>query len=83
MTLIDEAAQVTEPLTLGLVMRARRFVLIGDDKQLPPVVRTSALKSSLFERLKNEVLAGHRDRMTLLDVQYRMHPEIMNVSNRL
>ncbi len=83
MTLIDEAAQLTEPLTLGLVMRARRFVLIGDDRQLPPVVRTSGLKSSLFERLKSEVLSGHSDRITLLDIQYRMHPEIMDVSNRL
>jgi DNA replication ATP-dependent helicase/nuclease Dna2 len=78
MAVIDEAGQLTEPLTLGLILRARRFVLIGDDHQLPPVVRTRALAQSMFERLKAGTLA-----ITLLDTQYRMHPDIMDVSNRL
>ena len=83
MTIVDEAGQLTEPLTLGLILRAQRFVLVGDDRQLPPVVHTDGLQSSLFERLKNAALQGNPDRLTLLNVQYRMHPEIMNVSNRL
>src|SRR5215471_4013538 len=32
MSIVDEAGQLTEPLTLGLILRARRFVLIGDDR---------------------------------------------------
>jgi superfamily I DNA and/or RNA helicase len=53
-------------------------VLIGDDHQLPPVVRTRALARSMFERLKTDTNC-----ITLLDTQYRMHPQIMDVSNRL
>ena len=83
MAIVDEAAQLTEPLTLGLLMRARRFVLIGDDRQLPPVVRTNELASSLFERLKRAAVQDRPEALTLLDVQYRMHPDIMEVSNRL
>ena len=83
MTIIDEAGQLTEPLTLGLIMRARRFVLVGDDRQLPPVVHIPGLKVSLFERLKNGAIHDKSEHLTLLDMQYRMHPEIMNVSNRL
>jgi DNA replication ATP-dependent helicase Dna2 len=78
MAVVDEAGQLTEPLTLGLILRARRFVLIGDDRQLPPVVRTHGLAHSMFERLKRET-----DNVTLLETQYRMHPQIMDVSNRL
>jgi hypothetical protein len=78
MCVVDEAGQLTEPLTLGLILRARRFVLIGDDRQLPPVVRTRALAHSMFERLKR-----NPDVVTMLETQYRMHPEIMAVSNRL
>ena len=78
MAIVDEAGQLTEPLTLGLILRARRFVLIGDDHQLPPVVRTRALARSMFERLKADTNC-----ITLLDTQYRMHPQIMDVSNRL
>jgi DNA replication ATP-dependent helicase Dna2 len=77
MAIVDEACQLTEPLTLGLILRAKRFVLIGDDRQLPPVVRTRELAHSMFERLKSS------RRITLLDTQYRMHPEIMDLSNRL
>jgi DNA replication ATP-dependent helicase Dna2 len=78
MAIVDEAGQLTEPLTLGLILRSRRFVLIGDDRQLPPVVRSRGLAHSMFERLKRETAP-----VTLLETQYRMHPEIMNVSNRL
>ena len=77
MAIADEAGQLTEPLTLGLILRARRFVLIGDDRQLPPVVRTRELAHSMFERLKRDT-----QNVTLLETQYRMHPEIMEVSNR-
>jgi DNA replication ATP-dependent helicase Dna2 len=84
MAIVDEAGQLTEPLTLGLILRSRRFVLIGDDRQLPPVVRTRSLSHSLFERLKRQAeRSGNPAVMTMLDVQYRMHPEIMQVSNRL
>ncbi len=78
MAIVDEAGQLTEPLTLGLILRARRFVLIGDDRQLPPVVRVHELGQSMFERLKRDT-----DNVTLLETQYRMHPGIMAVSNRL
>jgi DNA replication ATP-dependent helicase Dna2 len=82
MTIVDEAGQLTEPLSLGLTLRSRRFVLIGDDRQLPPVVRTRELAYSMFERLKHEAEGNDAD-LTLLDTQYRMHPQIMSVSNRL
>ncbi|HEY2383272.1 MAG TPA: AAA domain-containing protein [Terriglobia bacterium] len=78
MAIVDEAGQLTEPLTLGLILRSRRFVLIGDDRQLPPVVRTHGLAHSMFERLKRET-----GNVTMLETQYRMHPQIMEVSNRL
>ena len=84
MTIVDEAGQLTEPLTLGLTLRSRRFVLIGDDRQLPPVVRTRELAYSMFERLKRDAERNGNDLdLTLLDTQYRMHPQIMSVSNRL
>jgi DNA replication ATP-dependent helicase/nuclease Dna2 len=83
LSIVDEAGQLTEPLTLGLLVRARRFVLIGDDRQLPPVVRTTELRTSLFERLKKQCEEELPDAVTLLDIQYRMHPGIMELSNRL
>ena len=36
--IVDEASQLIEPLAAGLAVRASRIVLVGDDRQLPPVV---------------------------------------------
>ncbi|MFB6160774.1 MAG: AAA domain-containing protein [Haloferacaceae archaeon] len=66
---VDEASQLTEPGTLAAVTRADRFVLVGDHRQLPPVVRAeNDLRESLFERL----IEAYPDASVLLDRQYRM-----------
>ena len=52
--LIDEAAQACEPSCLVPLSRgAETICFIGDDKQLPPLVKAfdaAELKTSLFER---------------------------------
>ncbi|NOR77914.1 MAG: IGHMBP2 family helicase [Methanophagales archaeon] len=81
---IDEATQSTEPSALIAVLKAKRFIMAGDHKQLPPTVlnEEAACRSftkSLFERL----LALHGDRIrVMLDVQYRMNEEIAEFPNR-
>jgi hypothetical protein len=45
--LIDEATQCTEPASLVPLCRgARRLVLVGDHKQLPPTVMSGAQRST-------------------------------------
>ncbi|MCZ2102193.1 MAG: AAA family ATPase [Chitinophagales bacterium] len=50
--IIDEASQILEPMLCGLLASFRRFILIGDHKQLPAVVAQSSLDS----RIKSETL---------------------------
>lgn len=84
--LIDEATQATEPLTLMAFLRARRLVLAGDHRQLPPTILSRAaldggLGVSLFERL----LAEHGDGpnvQQMLREQHRMHRAIMDFPSR-
>ena len=82
---IDEAGQLTEPQVLGPLRKCRKFVLVGDNYQLPPLVqcRESARKGmsvSLFEKLalKYETLA-----VKALTIQYRMNTYILDLSNEL
>ncbi|XP_036281818.1 helicase with zinc finger domain 2 [Pipistrellus kuhlii] len=74
--LVDEAGMATEPETLIPLVsfsHTEKVVLLGDHKQLRPVVKNEQLLSlgldrSLFERY-------YRD-ACLLDTQYRMHEGI-------
>ncbi|KAL3449256.1 SEN1 N terminal-domain-containing protein [Aspergillus insuetus] len=75
---IDEAAQSIElsaliPLKYG----CSKCILVGDPKQLPPTVLSKVAskyqyEQSLFVRMQ----ANHPRDVHLLDIQYRMHPEI-------
>ncbi|EJU00563.1 P-loop containing nucleoside triphosphate hydrolase protein [Dacryopinax primogenitus] len=75
---LDEASMSTEPASLIPLMKGSRHVaLIGDHKQLPPIITSAeaqagGLSKSLFERLTEE---GDTPSI-MLDMQYRMHPSI-------
>ncbi|XP_075702433.1 3'-5' exoribonuclease HELZ2 [Rhinoderma darwinii] len=74
--IIDECGMCTEPETLVPIVsykNAQSIVLIGDHRQLRPVVkndlcRTLKVDHSLFER--------YQERALLLNIQYRMHSDI-------
>jgi len=79
--IIDEASQQMEPSTLLPMMRAKKVILAGDHKQLPPTVISdlNTLKDSLFEKLmeRGDIT------QTMLEIQYRMHKKIMDFPNQL
>ena len=83
---IDEAAQSTEPDCWIPLRYSQRLVLAGDPWQLPPTVvskpaRVGGLAVSLLERL----MITTPDATPLarqLDVQYRMHEQIMRFSSQ-
>ncbi|KAK2854168.1 hypothetical protein Q5P01_006829 [Channa striata] len=81
--IVDEASQISQPICLGPLFYAKRFVLVGDHQQLPPIVqnqeaRTRGMDESLFKRLEL-----HSDAVVQLNVQYRMNRQIMSLSNSL
>ena len=54
--IVDEAGQITEPVVLGPLRACDTFVLVGDHKQLPPLVKNpraiaGGMDVSLFKRL--------------------------------
>eukprot|EP00050_Salpingoeca_kvevrii_P020096 m.94370 g.94370 ORF g.94370 m.94370 type:complete len:1178 (+) comp8712_c0_seq8:100-3633(+) len=82
--IIDEASQLTEAVCLGPLMRARKFVLVGDHYQLPPLVQSEearklGMDTSLFKRLSE----AHPQAVATLEDQYRMNQDITLLSNFL
>lgn len=81
---IDEAGQSTEPAAWLAIMRAGRVVLAGDHQQLPPTILSpAAAEAGLGVTLLEQLMARAADEglSRLLDVQYRMHEQIMGFSS--
>ena len=83
---IDEAAQALEPDTiLPLVHNSKMVCLIGDDKQLGPIVHSKIAEYngfgiSLFERIHSNFKDAPF--ITLLNEQYRMNEKLYEFPNK-
>ncbi|CAH8383900.1 unnamed protein product [Eruca vesicaria subsp. sativa] len=71
--IIDEAGQIALPVSIGPLLFASTFVLVGDHYQLPPLVQSTEAREngmgiSLFRRLSE----AHPQAISMLQNQYRM-----------
>jgi hypothetical protein len=76
--LVDEAAQALEPeIVVPFLRNPSKCLLVGDPAQLPAtlsseIARKHGHATSLMERL----MSVNDEKVSLLDTQYRMHPDI-------
>ena len=75
--IIDESGMATEPETIAASSLCEHVVLIGDHKQLQPVVmyppaKECGLSTSLFEKYANQFKKTEDQRLITLELQYRM-----------
>ncbi len=72
--IFDEASQITLPLAIMGMLAARRFIFVGDHRQLPPVLATrhgdALLRDSVFGTLAD------RGFDTMLEETYRLNAEL-------
>ena len=93
LVIVDEAAKATVAEVLIPLTHARRAVLVGDERQLPPFLEQTTVealkqldvserdaKMTLFEHLCNTLPKSH---VRMLDVQFRMHPTIGSLVSQL
>jgi superfamily I DNA and/or RNA helicase len=94
--IVDEVTKATPVELLLPLLKGKKVILVGDHKQLPPMMDQNSfaelaelikmpesklryIKRALFEDLYEN---GPDSLKTMLKVQYRMHPEIMNAINQ-
>lgn len=83
--IVDEAAKATFPELAVSLNKAHKIILVGDHKQLPPVLDTELIRDNsekideenlqqgIFEKLYEMFPQENKHRLT---IQYRMHPVI-------
>ena len=86
--IVDEAGRATVPEILIPIVMSRRAILVGDERQLPPMVEETiteasddssddfSLDTSLFQSLVEQASEFTNDQIVSLRTQYRMHPAI-------
>lgn len=80
---IDEAAQALEPACWAAILKCDRVVFSGDYQQLPPTIKCmEAAKGGLDKTLMQKVAKHKPECVSLLNVQYRMHKDIMGFSSQ-
>ena len=86
--IVDEAGRATVPEVLVPIVRSDRTILVGDERQLPPMVDQMlneesgvssdghSLETSLFQSLVEQMEGSDHSHLASLRTQYRMHPAI-------
>ena len=85
--IIDESSQVTIPLTIPLLNKCKNIVIVGDDKQLPPIEKfnTECQLDEIFDSNKQSLITSFMkmfpDTITTLLEHYRCNPSIIGFCN--
>ncbi|MEH1838643.1 MAG: translation initiation factor IF-2 N-terminal domain-containing protein [Nostoc sp.] len=94
--IIDEVSKCTPPELLIPALKGKKLVMVGDHRQLPPMLDTSTLEEVaqtigntrdelqfLEESLfKSQFESANESIKQMLTTQYRMHPFIMGAINQ-
>ena len=94
--IIDEVSKCTPPELLIPALKGKKLVMVGDHRQLPPMLDTSTVEEVaqaigntrdelqfLEESLfKSQFESADESIKQMLNIQYRMHPFIMGAINQ-
>lgn len=94
--IIDEVSKATPPELILSVLKARKIVLVGDHKQLPPMVGADTyeevakkldIPQDKIQHMKSSLFEelfvnAPESLKTMLSTQYRMHSNIMDTINQ-
>ncbi|MEL7662636.1 MAG: AAA domain-containing protein [Methanosarcina mazei] len=80
--IVDEAGAATVPQTLLALVIAKKFILIGDHCQLPPIVSDENCERWIRESLFEKLWKIYPEKHSMLNKQYRMNPEIAEIVSK-
>lgn len=79
--IVDEAGQMTIPLALMGMIKAKKIIFAGDYKQLPPIVSSDEVRDEMKESVFQSLISDTN--CTMLDVSFRMCEPICSFVSEL
>ena len=71
--IFDEASQITVPLAIMAMRKGRRFIFVGDQKQLPPIMLSRSILAKDSLAVFAALTANDADHTVMLNETYRMN----------
>jgi len=81
--LIDEAAQMSIPLAVSVMSKSRKFIFVGDHKQLDPIMPNGTGLSMFSESIFSRLVRLYPNQNTLLNISYRLNESLIRIPNTL
>lgn len=81
--IIDEAAQLSIPLSIAAMCRTGKYIFVGDHKQLDPIIPKDSNNEMFAESIFSRLARIYPNEINLLNTSYRLNKSLMKIPNTL
>lgn len=81
--IVDEASQLSIPLSLAAMSRSAKYIFVGDHKQLDPIVPKSKTLEMFSESIFSRLARFYPREINLLNISYRLNEFLIKLPNTL
>lgn len=81
--IVDEASQLSIPLSIAAMIRTEKFIFVGDHKQLDPIIPKNTDNEMFAESVFSRLARVYPDNINLLNTSYRLNPSLIEIPNTL
>lgn len=81
--IVDEASQLSIPLSLAAMSRSNKYIFVGDHKQLDPIVPKDTALEMFSESIFSRLVRIYPNDINLLNTSYRLNEQLIKIPNNL
>lgn len=81
--IIDEAAQLSIPLSIAAMCRTGKYIFVGDHKQLDPIIPKGSNNEMFAESIFSRLARIYPNDINLLNTSYRLNRSLIKIPNTL
>lgn len=81
--IIDEAAQLSIPLSIAAMCRTKKYIFVGDHKQLDPIIPKGSYNEMFAESIFSRLARLYPRDINLLNTSYRLNNSLISIPNAL
>lgn len=81
--IIDEASQLSIPLSVAAMCRTGKYIFVGDHKQLDPIIPKNSNNEMFEESIFGRLARIYPNEINLLNTSYRLNESLIKIPNTL